>query len=64
MCEGNPETDYFTQRKHYLEKDYFTHVEDLAAKHCSEEGLHYRPGAKREERCHETWDKCHMAWVR
>jgi hypothetical protein len=39
-------------------------VEDPAAKHCSEEGPHYCLGAKRKESCHETWDKCHMAWVR
>ncbi len=59
-----PETDYFTQRKQYLKKDYFTHVEDPAAKHCNKEGPHYRPGEKREESCHETCNKCHMAWVR
>ncbi len=69
-----PEMDYFTQRKQYLKrttlctyctiKDYFTKVEDPAAKHCSEEGPHYRLGAKRKESCHETCDECHKAWVR
>ncbi len=39
-------------------------VEDPAAKHCSKEGLHYHLGANRKESCHETCDKCHMAWVR
>jgi hypothetical protein len=58
-----PEMDYFMQQKQYLKKDYFTHVEDPTAKHCSKEGLHYCPGAKREESCHETCNKCHMAWV-
>ncbi len=39
-------------------------VEDPAANHCSKEGPHYHRGAKREESCHETCDKCHMVWVR
>ncbi len=64
MCKGVPEMDYFTQQKQYLKKDYFTQVEDPAAKHCSKEGPHYRLGAKREESCHETCNKCHMAWLR
>ncbi len=38
-------------------------VEDPAAKHYSKEGPHYPLGAKRKESCHDTCNKCHMAWV-
>ncbi len=57
MCEGSSGNELPYTAKAVPWKDYFTQVEDPAAKHCSKEGPHYRLGAKREqESCHLTSD--------
>ncbi len=48
MCEGSSGNGPPYAAKAVPWKDYFTQVEDPAAKHCSKEGPHYPLGAKRE----------------
>ncbi len=49
-----PETDYLTQQKQYLKRTTLRRLKIPLQSIRSEEGLHYRLGAKREQ------ESCHM----